>query len=343
MWMGGGVLAALFSFFLFHSLYAGGDLFVPHEYAPFEEQRAYWQHLIEKEGAENALTAFSVRVGSLSLNTQHQLAHSFGAALFQAEGIGGIFICDARYSFGCFHQFLGDAIQALGIERVPDLNTRCFDASSVSPISCTHGIGHGVLASLGYDDIALQKGLEICKGLPGTEPIGGCYGGIFMEYNVRTMLAEQATVREYEGNVYAPCDSLAAEFVQGCIYWQPQWWLVTVLDGVSSEKAYAKMGSYCREFAKTPELLRACFEGLGNIVEDEAEYEPLQARRLCDAAGAGTLSSVYCRSVGANHFGIDGGEDQAVLVCEDLQGDKRAYCMAYAKNEIGLAPELREL
>lgn len=317
--------------------------------SPWKEQVSYWNDRIERKGGADAYAEFAKVAESLTYDDRHAKSHAFGSALFSVEGSSGISVCDARFSFGCFHQFLGDAISALGLESIPNLNDACFDALSTSPLSCQHGIGHGALAAIGYDDESLQKALDICESLPGADPIGGCYGGVFMEYNVRTMLAEAATTREYKDNPYAPCDALAGVFVPACIYWQPQWWMQGPLQGHDMEESFKEMGSYCRSFVtlhkglplgKEPlgkELSRSCFEGLGNVVAQASNFSPEKARAFCDAAGSNSRERLFCRSIGANHFGIDANAEAAAEVCSGLTETEQEYCLAYASNKANVA------
>ncbi len=302
-----------------------------------------WRDEIRKSGAEFAYETLAQSVAAESVHTQHSAAHAFGAALFAEEGADGLPVCDSRFSFGCFHEFLGVAIPALGIESVSMLNDACYDDLSESPLSCQHGIGHGVLSTYGYDNRALLQSLEVCRGLKRGDPIGGCYGGVFMEYNVRTMLGEQATPRKFAGNPFDSCESLDGVFVPACLYWVPQWWLQEIFGPGSANarmekhEVYAAMGSYCRDFAHTDELTRACFEGLGNVVADYADFESETARTLCEAAGTRPAEDLLCLAIGANHFGINSGAEVALQMCIGLEGDALTYCTAYARNEANIA------
>lgn len=301
------------------------------------ERVALWEEQIRRGGGDAAYESFAHAVEDMSYAQRHEQAHAFGAALFKVEGTDGIAVCDDRFSFGCFHQFLGDAIHTLGLGSVIELNARCFDALEKSPLSCQHGVGHGVLSALGYDDDALQKALDTCAALPGTDPIGGCYGGVFMEYNVRTMLADEATAREYRGNPFAPCDTLGGAFTIACMYWQPQWWMQTSVAGKTVREQFRAMGDYCRTFSKTNELERSCFEGLGNVVSMAADFNPDEARTLCEAAAKTARERLLCLSIAANHFGLDVSRDAAESVCEGLPDGEHTYCLAYARNEMNIA------
>lgn len=304
--------------------------------AAWDDQVDHWEDVIKREGAADAYAEFAGYVSSQSVGWQHEAAHAFGSALFAVAGSDGITTCDMRFSFGCFHQFLGDAIQALGLESIPDLNSRCFDALSESPLSCQHGIGHGTLAAIGYDDDALMQALAICRGLPGTDPIGGCYSGVFMEYNMRTMLAEAAETRPYDGNALAPCDAVDDIYRPACFYWQPQWWRYGVFGDRNSSDAFTEMGALCNLHATTSALRRACFEGIGNIVEQESGFDPAIASALCDAVSSRSSDVLFCRSMGANHFGIDVGKATGAQMCEGLTGADSDYCLAYARNEANI-------
>lgn len=308
--------------------------------APAADIVLHWEEQIRRDGGNRAYEQFAHAVSALSFEAKHQHAHYFGNALFHAEGAAGLSVCDARFSFGCFHEFLGQAITALGIESIPDLNDGCFKALDKSPLSCQHGIGHGALAAFGYDDEALRKALDVCRTLKRNDPIGGCYGGVFMEYNLRTMLGSAAQARAYATNPYTPCDILDPAYITACIYWQPQWWMQEVLAGMSEVEMFKSMGDYCHDFAKTPERTRACFEGLGNVVAQASDFDETNAREYCDAVSELSNERLLCRSIAANHFGIDVGADAAARVCDGLPGEGRTYCLAYASNQANVAAPL---
>lgn len=297
------------------------------------EREAFWQEEIRAKGGAEAYHELAVSNADKSIDDQHQEAHAFGVALFVEKGVDALSICDSRFSYGCFHEFLGTAIATLGTESIPALNDACYKDLAESPLSCQHGIGHGAISVFGYDKAALLSALNECKNLKRSDPIGGCYGGVFMEYNVRTMLGADATPREYSGNPFTPCDSLSEPFRTPCIYWQPQWWQQAILYEKAVSEQFKEMGNYCREFSKTPDLERTCFEGIGNVVAQAAGYKPVRMRELCDAAAVTARQDLLCRSVGANHVGIDAGKDEAEAVCKGVEESSYDYCVSYARND----------
>ncbi len=301
------------------------------------EQEALWTERIGDIGGKKAYAQFAQDVADLSPAKQHEGAHAFGAALFSIEDTDGLSVCDARFSYGCFHEFLGRAIASHGLAIVKELNQGCVDSLVESPLSCQHGIGHGIIAFLGYDDTALRKSLDECKALPYNDPIGGCYGGVFMEYNMQTMLGTEARIRQPSTpqEMYEPCASLPEAFKSSCVFWQPQWWHSGVFQGEATDEVFAKLGENCRGMTRgDASLVRTCFEGIGNIVPPAAGFDGKRAAELCDATSPHAIERLYCRSLAANSLGGGGAGKvgDGAAVCSGLTKDSYAYCMAYAKN-----------
>lgn len=295
------------------------------------------RELIVAHGGTDAYERMAQDSQNLPYAVQHTRAHNFGAALYMESGVDGLSVCDARFSFGCFHEFLGRAIADLGIESVNELNQRCRDALGTQSLSCQHGIGHGVLAFFGYEKEHLDQALDICKNMPFNDPIGGCYGGVFMEYNVRTMWGEEALPREYTGDPHAPCSSYDTEFQTACYYWLPQWWRMNVAQATSSPvsaKEYALMGAICKDIAD-PNIRLHCYEGIGNVTGQDAGFSADTSIQLC-AGMNGEGPQLLCRSVAANHLGIDVDTATGEAVCMGLTGSAFTYCIAHAHNKLNI-------
>jgi hypothetical protein len=305
-------------------------------------EEAHWQARIGAIGGKAAYGEFAQSVAALSPELQHQSAHTFGGALYETEGTKGLSVCDIRFSYGCFHEFLGRAISALGLGVVPMLNQGCVDALGTDSLSCQHGIGHGVLAYLGYSNVDLKQALGICHDLPYNDPIGGCYGGVFMEYNLQIMLGKDAQIRQVKNSdMQFPCDSIGPAYQPACLFWQPQWWHQTMRQNTADEDAiFKQMGKYCDQ-VEAPELIRQCYEGIGNIVPPSANFDGTRAAQLCQYTSSEPLHQLFCKSLAANSLfvGGAGAKGDAQAVCAGLTGAPLSYCSAYARNEANIANE----
>lgn len=264
---------------------------------------SFWRQRIQTVGAAQAYSDhISVtEAAPLSEDQRHIRAHVFGGALFDAVGVNGFTACGTDFEYGCFHEFAGRAIAQNGIGSIADLNTACLDTFGDEAHFCQHGIGHGIQTHFGYSEQDFFNALEVCGNLPENDPIGGCRGGVFMEYNFRTMLGPDSAAR-ISDDPFFPCTALKGDDLLACHYWLPDWWHHMLLEeGQRQHDAFAHMGKQCRDMAgKRAELLQTCFRGIGNIAAPATEYQPDQIRSVCDTASSNTELADICYSEGMN-------------------------------------------
>src|SRR3989344_7594642 len=184
-------------------------------------EEARWGARIAAVGGVAAYTELAREVEPETPQDRHAQAHYFGGALYDTEGVESVSVCDAQFSYGCFHEFLGRAIAENGLPSVADLNQKCFDRLDEQGLACQHGIGHGLVSYLGYDQKDLVRALEVCRDLPHGDPIGGCFGGVFMEFNMRTLASENGLRPGFAEDPTEPCSALRSPYQQPCLYWQP--------------------------------------------------------------------------------------------------------------------------
>jgi hypothetical protein len=297
-----------------------------------------WEARIQAVGGKTAYEELAQAIRDLPVSQQHENAHTFGAALFEAEGLEGLSVCDSRFSYGCFHEFMGKAISARGLGVVPGLNEGCRKSIVESPLSCQHGIGHGVQAFIGYGFGDLKEALVVCADLPYSDPIGGCYGGVFMEYNLQTMLGKDGKIRPPEdGDMQFPCNALPHTYTEACIFWQTQWWhQVLKGEGWNEDAIFTQIGQWCA--TQTGEQERTCFEGTGNITPPSADFDPARSAYLCERTSDDPKNRLFCKSYAANSLSVGGSGKTAdgSAVCAGLSGNYRLYCEAYARNEANI-------
>lgn len=189
------------------------------DYASFT---SYWTEHITQHGAEASYQSFKETYADDDPFRKHDVAHTFSSVLFEIEGPAAIQICDDDYSHGCFHEVLAATIETEGPAVLPELDAYC----KTSEYDCQHGIGHGLIALEGYDEIALWAALEHCQNLGSMDVRDGCYGGIFMEYNLRTMEGVNAFSRKYSASTGDPTCSLVPSHAQtACNFWLAQWFM----------------------------------------------------------------------------------------------------------------------
>ncbi len=316
----------------------------------FNNQQANLQEF-EKEiqtfGDKRAYNRLAAAVANLSADDQHEYGHLFGEALYKEEGLKAIAVCDTRFSYGCFHQVLSDALIHYGPSAVPMLDQRCKQVLKEAYLSCQHGLGHGILVSIGlnrngYDETRLQEALADCAKLPDDQPLGGCDGGVYMEYNLRTVAdveLNQRAIRPMQpDDSNFPCDQLELKQQPTCYFWMPQWWALAgalryaSTQSLSDDKLYQITGSFCDKLPK--ESSRTCFEGIGYASISTAKFEAERTLSLCNLASSDKLNNLYCRSFAASMLkSVTRDGSTALAMCRGLEGSSQTFCVAYAKEE----------
>lgn len=290
----------------------------------------YWKEQIVAVGPDEAYEKFALSVQGESTSLQHEASHLFGGALFEQVGVEGVSTCDARFLYGCFHEFLGRAIHSLGLSVVSDLSEACISKMGANAHFCYHGVGHGLQSFLGYRRENLTDALSMCKDLPKNDPIAGCYGGVFMEYNMRTMLGPEGTVR-FDDDPFDLCDGVPDEAMPACVFWIPQWWNKGILASMGDlEERHKVMGSYCRDITSDPTLVETCFRGVGRIMPTRGDLSIGYMRDLCDVAAETADQQIACRAAAANQMFVNSDIQEASKICENLEADKKARCLQHA-------------
>jgi hypothetical protein len=242
---------------------------LPASAAELRSLTTHWEKRIQEIGGSAAYAEFLAGAASSSIDT-HSQAHAFGEALYKEEGLQALRVCDSSFEFGCYHSFLAVAVNEEGIESLPKLSEACKDDQGVMDLRCQHGLGHGVLVYTGYGK--LGDALALCESVS-TRATGGCYSGVFMEYNFHTMEFGNY-VRDGSGDLYAPCDTLPEKFQPSCYYEQVQWWQNLF------QNDFKHIGTLCGEVSD-PASRDACFEGTGNYIATFARLSYNDIIRLC--------------------------------------------------------------
>lgn len=233
-------------------------------------EKAVWKQYMQQVGPKKAYADFIRIYKPSSPSLQHEMIHIIGGLIYEIAGIEGIGICDDTYVFGCYHGFLGNAIKQGGISKIHALNSACSTATS--PGGCRHGLGHGLLAYLGTEE--LPKALEFCDTLTWQQPIGGCKGGVYMEYNFNNISHTTEHVRPLNSQPYSPCSELPSVYQYSCFYWLPDWW-----DNVYKGN-YKEMGGLCQNLEEKNRKI--CFQGVGGVAARSSAFDLQKTVAKCN-------------------------------------------------------------
>jgi hypothetical protein len=279
-----------------------------------------WHKAIEDLGAIEAHRLFVEINDKLGVETQHGLAHVFGSALYDVEGVEGTTVCNSDYGFGCYHEFFLSAVTSEGLEVLNDLDQACIDKNGFGGQGCQHGIGHGLVQFFGH--LKLNEALNKCAMLQWQESLFGCQSGVFMEYNFPTPIEGVTDIdvgREFDvNNIYAPCNTVPERFKYSCIYALPMWWAMLV------EIEYPKIGSFCEELTEQ-KYSDICYKGLALTLIQTRGFDPVLAIETCEVMPS-KRGEIMCKA-GASWALWDSESSQYYKQpCESLSGTEYDLC-----------------
>ncbi len=289
---------------------------------PYAEKLAYWKTRIQAEGGMRAYEELADFLKGHTVGVQHNETHVFGSALYSEEGIEGVAVCDERFEYACYHQLIGEALTNLGMGSFSKVVEVCKNSPA-----CLHSIGHGVLAQQGYTIEGLDKAVQVCETLSNRVYVQGCYGGLFMEYNMRRLLGDPQLPRPVDDNWLEPCDRFSGVLGRICYYWQPTWWRsqIASADLRLTEKDFRRMGDLCEELI-APELKASCFEGTGVITLNSGRTTD-EGVAACSFVSDGAFGDALCRTGAARLITLLGRYSEARAVCLELGGVYKEGCV----------------
>lgn len=149
----------------------------------FEELSDYFEKKAKEKGGEYAFDLLAQAQFSSEID-MHLLGHVVGEELYKQKGIDGIHTCTQEFRNACSHAIVIGLFQDQGPAALEKIADACRDAPGAKGAyaMCFHGLGHGVLAYVGYD---MAKTKEYCN-MTGTIEKGNveameCMGGAAME------------------------------------------------------------------------------------------------------------------------------------------------------------------
>ncbi len=300
------------------------------------QKEQFWSARIERIGPEAAYKEMVADMEETKPKLWHLNAHIFGEALYKHAGTASMNVCGSEFAYGCLHEVFKWIIAEHGVESLATEYERGCEFDSHRAHQCEHAIGHGLLSYYGYTQTALRTALDICRTSFYKDPINGCVGGVFMEYNLYTTLGPEVHARAVDGDAWhAPCTKLPGEYKKACYTWLAQWWNVVLAQQKLPRSDIAvRIGELCR---KDPhDYILDCFERAGQQLSDGERYDPVHTREDCRlAAGNDSAQYLSCVSYAAwiTNYTNAAERDAALAMCEGLPTDDMSYCSAYARGE----------
>jgi hypothetical protein len=283
----------------------------------------------------------------------HALAHALGryAIAENKNDVSVIAQCREIFEAGCYHGVLEGY---LATQKSVDRNTVASICSAVErantsrqpALECSHGLGHGLLARLGYD---LGGALSACDYLPAKDAQGECHDGVFMENVVHGMgdaminvgddaLSAHSHMMQMEGShahhdyfrkqdLAFPCDSVAQRYESSCWSYQPL--VVIRLTGVDFNKTLHECDTAPADGAIT------CYRGFGK--QSTAWYSDRAADivKTCEGATSPHAGDCLAGAVEA-YVDFDWTPDKAIAFCRNVPADAKAGCYSEMGARMGL-------
>ncbi|MEK7074802.1 MAG: hypothetical protein AAB968_03475 [Patescibacteria group bacterium] len=237
----------------------------------FDELSAFFKKLAQEKGAEYAFGA--LRVAKFPADTDlHLLGHVVGDELYKQKGLAGIAVCTNDFRNACSHSIVVGLLLEKGESALPHIAQACRQApgGSGAYTMCYHGLGHGILAYVGYN---LDRAITLCgkTGTQGEAP--QCIGGAMMEIisgggHNRELWARERVKYLIKNAPLTPCTSniMPADGRIFClIYITPYLWEAAGADlGHPTDKDFSASFKFCDTLGADDIAGRdACFGGFG--------------------------------------------------------------------------------
>lgn len=353
-----GARSMLLVAFAFGALLGGALAYAPYGLLPISAYSDstkltvdFWKDRIKIRGISGASDEHTALIMSKAPRYKHKIDHLFGAASYELLGFAGVTRCNYEADSGCLHEYFRQAAQQFGSGALDELLKVCKSVKGGSG-QCIHALGHGLIASYGYQKIDLVAVLDACAPIRQQDPLFGCDGGAFMEYNGYYLLDDVLLPRDPDVvGWYEPCEGIGAEHMRSCVWWLIRWWSEYTNDSprYTNESGMQASGEACQKLPWR-RYERECFEAFGQRVAASNRWDISSTKRICAAATATEAQELYCLSYAASMFiysdvaampaysgmvstGHRPTQAAAVAVCADLAPESKAYCEAYARNE----------
>lgn len=292
--------------------------------------RAYYQGLLQKEGSKAAMSDLRARYGDPFIHSQcHQLAHVIGreAALFYHQNLSEAFrygdsFCWSGYYHGVMEGIVGD----IGKENlVAKLDSICKDIPgkekhSFDYYNCVHGLGHGIMATLGNE---LPASLKMCDNLTGGWERSSCWSGAFMENIIADEVYHVSKYLKDDDPLY-PCNMVEDTYRNTCYLMQTSRMLALV------GRDFSKVFELCSRVEEP--YTNTCYQSLGRDASGNTVSNVEMTRKYC-MLGRDFRQQSNC-IIGAvkDFISFHHSDKEAKELCVSLPQELQETCSTTAEN-----------
>jgi hypothetical protein len=166
----------------------GSNFVIPEEFQHvqnknFEQLKEMFKALAQQKTARFAFQVLKKVVVGPNID-MHLLGHVVGDELYKQEGVNGMTVCDNDFRNACSHAIVVGLFADEGEAALPKIADACRKApgGKGAYTMCFHGLGHGILSSVGYDS---EVAARLCQKVGTVERSNSetveCIGGLVME------------------------------------------------------------------------------------------------------------------------------------------------------------------
>lgn len=286
-----------------------------------DQQVVLYKKLIERVGPEKAQEEL-IKSGLPFDGQTHLLNHTVGDWLYEKYGTNGLIHCRDYFLSSCYHGFVIHAVGAGGLDLLQKVMESCWQAGPHVAIQCSHAIGHGLLAWVGYDNLIYA--LEQCDKLASLSvnfPLYNCHDGVFME-NIWAVHETGKPSKDRwvsDSDPIYPCDEkrIPEKYINACWSNQPMRMYQIFRGDV------AKVGQQCLKLTNKI-YQRTCFDGLARQIHPLTKGSAEQTFRLCSLMPKDWIDPCIISIVKAE-FGV-GGREIPFILCERVNANSRSAC-----------------
>lgn len=290
-----------------------------------DEQVKLYKNLIERVGVEQA-QEYLYRSGLPFTGQTHLLNHVAGDHIYENYGAGGLVKCKDYFLASCYHGFVLHAIAVDGIEGLDKIVNECKKFGVTVTSQCSHAIGHGFLAWVGYGK--LNEGAEMCDEMTkrvSDFPGFNCRDGVFMENIWGVHSGEPSKDRWINANdSFYPCNDarINPNHLDGCWSNQPSLMYQMFKGNLT------KVGEECLKVVNSTHQ-KTCFNALARQIHPLTKGNVDSTFQLCNLLPSTWVN--YCATtVALSDFSV-GGRDSSYKICAGINesGKKECYSSLY--------------